>query len=62
MAQRVSRTAAVKAFCVWCMGGNLLDAQKCQERACPLWPLSWPGTRSKVHSGNLGATKTRGVG
>lgn len=33
-----SRAAAVKLFCVECMGGSAHEAARCTTRECFLWP------------------------
>lgn len=41
-----SRAAAVKLFCVECMGGVVRDARECEEAGCPLRPhrgSGWSG-------------------
>lgn len=36
-----SRAAAVKLFCIECMGGSNRDAKECAERSCFLWPHAY---------------------
>lgn len=32
-----SRQAAIRLFCLECMGGNSAEVKKCCARECPLW-------------------------
>jgi hypothetical protein len=31
------RLAAIRLFCIECMGGNAADARTCETSVCPLW-------------------------
>jgi hypothetical protein len=41
---KTQRLAAIRMFCIECMGGSNQDARACAARACFLWPhrgASW---------------------
>lgn len=38
---KTKRAAAVRLFCIECMGGSNMDAKACPERSCALWPHAW---------------------
>ena len=38
-----SRSAAIKLFCLSCMGGSKSDVKTCQSFSCPLWQFR-PGS------------------
>lgn len=42
-----SRTAAIHAFCLSCMGGNRADVVECKSHSCPLWQFR-PGSTKGV--------------
>jgi len=46
LAKSTAPRAAIKLFCIECMGGSLRDARACESRGCFLWPL-W---RDRVRS------------
>lgn len=35
-----SRIAAIKLFCIECMGYSRVDAKRCDNSRCPLWSVS----------------------
>lgn len=39
-----SRTAAIHLFCISCVGGDRVEAAKCQSLSCPLWQFR-PGRK-----------------
>lgn len=40
MAERAqtSRSAAIRLFCLECMGGNAASVRECTQKTCFLWP------------------------
>jgi len=46
-AKQGSRRAAIRLFCLECMGGSSGDVAGCEERICPLW-LYRKGVAEKV--------------
>lgn len=39
------RAAAVRLYCVECMGGSVRDASTCEARDCFLWPHAYKRKR-----------------
>lgn len=38
--------AAIRLFCLECLGGSFADVDRCSDVACPLWPFRrGPGKR-----------------
>lgn len=38
--QRIKNPAtAMRAYCVFCMGGQAVEVKRCQSYTCPLWPF-----------------------
>ena len=42
-----SRSAAIKVFCITCMGGSRSDVKKCESFECPLWQFR-PGATKGI--------------
>ena len=36
-----SKAAAIKLFCIECMGGERAEAARCESRTCWLWPHTY---------------------
>ena len=42
-----SRQAAMRLFCIECMGGIARDVSGCKSTACALWPYRMAGRRKE---------------
>jgi hypothetical protein len=47
-AAKRQRGAAIRLFCIECMGGSIRDAAACQEKDCFLWPHAYRAQRGVV--------------
>lgn len=52
-----SRTAAIKAFCLDCVGFQRSDITNCTALACPLWPYR-PYQAGETEDAEDGATES----
>jgi len=67
LAQSATRSAAIKLFCIECMGGSRKDAANCETQDCFLWKFrpgqSMPQTPAqKAVIRTLGRPQTTRVG
>ena len=51
-----SRRAAIRLFCLDCMGGSAAEVARCASKGCPLWPhRKGRGTARRPPGGTGGA-------